>query len=85
MSAGISAEMDAKTAERFERLRRLRKSIADARSVPAYVVFTDATLMLMAERRPATETEMLGISGVGPKRLEQYGRRFLAELAAEPR
>jgi ATP-dependent DNA helicase RecQ len=84
-SGGISQEMDAKVAERFERLRRLRKSIADARSVPAYVVFTDATLMLMAERRPATETEMLGISGVGPKRLEQYGGPFLAELAAEPR
>ena len=70
---GCSAEMDAKTAERFERLRKLRKRIADERSVPAYVVFSDATLLAMAERRPATEAEMLGISGVGPKKLEQYG------------
>ena len=69
--SAISAEVDAKTAERFERLRRLRKSIADARSVPAYVVFTDATLMLMAERRPATETEMLG-ARAADQRLEQW-------------
>ena len=74
--------MDAKTAERFERLRKLRKRIADARSVPAYMVFSDATLVPMAERRPRTEAEMLGISGVGPKKLEQYGEKFLAELAA---
>jgi ATP-dependent DNA helicase RecQ len=77
---GVSAEMDAKTAERFERLRKLRKRIADERSVPAYVVFSDATLLAMAERRPATEGEMRGISGVGPKKLEQYGELFLAEL-----
>jgi ATP-dependent DNA helicase RecQ len=73
---------DPAVAERFQRLRKLRKQIADARSVPAYVVFTDATLQLMAERRPLTENQMLGISGVGPKRLEQYGAAFLAELRA---
>ena len=76
---------DVKAAERFERLRRLRKSIADARSVPAYVVFSDATLLQMAERQPRTVAELMGITGVGPKKLEQYGDSFLAELAAEPR
>jgi ATP-dependent DNA helicase RecQ len=81
--SGVSAEMDAKIAERFERLRKLRKRIADEKSVPAYVVFSDATLLAMAERRPATEAEMRGISGVGPKKLEQYGELFLAELGAE--
>jgi len=81
---GVSAEMDAKTGERFERLRKLRKRIADERSVPAYVVFSDATLLAMADRRPTTEADMRGISGVGPKKLEQYGEAFLAELAAEP-
>ncbi len=80
---GVSGELDAKTAERFERLRKLRKRIADERSVPAYVVFSDATLLAMAERRPASEAEMRGISGVGPKKLEQYGELFLAELGAE--
>ncbi len=84
-SPRMSPEMDAKVTERFERLRKLRKRIADERSVPAYVVFSDATLLMMAERRPVTEGEMLGISGVGPKKLEQYGAHFLAELAdSEP-
>jgi ATP-dependent DNA helicase RecQ len=84
-SPRMSPEMDAKVTERFERLRKLRKRIADERSVPAYVVFSDATLLMMAERRPLTEGEMLGISGVGPKKLEQYGAHFLAELAdSEP-
>ena len=81
--ASVSGEMDAKTAERFERLRKLRKRIADEKSVPAYVVFSDATLLAMAERKPRTEGEMRGISGVGPKKLEQYGELFLAELGAE--
>ena len=81
--AGVSGEMDAKTAERFERLRKLRKRIADEKSVPAYVVFSDATLLAMAERKPRNEGEMRGISGVGPKKLEQYGELFLAELGAE--
>jgi len=73
-------EMDAIVAERFERLRKLRKRIADARSVPAYVVLSDATLVQMAERRPTTAGELLRISGVGPKKFEQYGATFLAAL-----
>ena len=82
-SAVAETESDPAVGARFQRLRTLRKQIADARSVPAYVVFTDATLQQMAERRPLTEQEMLGISGVGPKRLEQYGAAFLAELQGE--
>jgi ATP-dependent DNA helicase RecQ len=82
-SAVGDTEADPAVGERFQRLRRLRKQIADERSVPAYVVFTDATLQQMAERCPLTEREMLGISGVGPKRLEQYGAAFLAELRGE--
>ena len=81
--ASVDPLTDVKTAERFDRLRRLRKSIADARSVPAYVVFSDATLLQMAERQPTTATELMGISGVGPKKLEQYGSSFLAALSAE--
>jgi ATP-dependent DNA helicase RecQ len=78
-------ELDPAVGERFQRLRKLRKEIADARGVPAYVVFTDATLQLMAERRPRTAQDLLGISGVGPKRLEQYGAFFLSELASNGR
>ena len=61
----------------FEELRQLRRSLADERDVPAYVVFSDATLLAMAERRPATEAELLSISGVGPKKLETFGEAFL--------
>jgi ATP-dependent DNA helicase RecQ len=76
------SELDPLIDDRFQRLRKLRKSIADARSVPAYVVFSDTTLLEMAERMPRTAQDLLGISGVGPKKLEQYGAPFLAELAA---
>ncbi len=64
----------------FQRLRVLRKEIADAQGVPAYVVFSDATLRDMAARRPHSEVEMLEVSGVGPVKLERYGSAFLAAL-----
>ena len=61
----------------FEELRALRRRLADERSVPPYVVFSDATLLAMASARPTTEAEMLAISGVGPKKLTTYGDDFL--------
>ena len=67
--------------ELFERLRRLRKVIADQRNVPAYVVFSDATLLEIAARKPRTAPELLEISGVGPKKLATYGAEFLALLS----
>jgi ATP-dependent DNA helicase RecQ len=66
----------------FEALRAVRRRLADAAGVPAYVVFSDATLAEMAERRPATPEELLQISGVGPKKLENYGDEFLEALRA---
>jgi ATP-dependent DNA helicase RecQ len=65
----------------FDRLRALRKEIARERGVPPYVVFSDATLLEMASARPKTQAQMLGISGVGPTKLEHYGERFLKALA----
>jgi ATP-dependent DNA helicase RecQ len=64
----------------YAELRRLRRSLADARGIPAYMVFSDATLIEFAARRPATRDEFLGVSGVGPKKLAQYGDTFLALL-----
>jgi ATP-dependent DNA helicase RecQ len=66
--------------ELFERLRGLRKAIADAEHVPAYIVFSDAVLRAMAAAVPRTERELLAISGVGPVKLERYGDRFLELL-----
>jgi DNA helicase-2/ATP-dependent DNA helicase PcrA len=65
----------------FERLRdwRLRRSQDD--DVPAFVVFTDATLQLIAEVKPTTNEELLRISGIGRAKLERYGAEVLEVIA----
>lgn len=68
-------------AELFERLRELRRELAEERSVPAYVVFADAALADMARRQPTTPEEFLLVSGVGKAKLEQYGEVFLRAIA----
>jgi ATP-dependent DNA helicase RecQ len=65
----------------FEQLRTLRRQIADAEGVPAYIVFSDAVLRDMARRLPRTERELLLISGVGPTKVQRYGAQFLQLLA----
>ncbi|HAZ09460.1 MAG TPA: RecQ family ATP-dependent DNA helicase, partial [Elusimicrobia bacterium] len=64
----------------FSRLKALRKSLAAARRVPAYMVFNDSTLMEMAARLPRNEGEMRAVSGVGPKKWVEYGEIFLSAL-----
>ncbi len=66
----------------FEKLRELRKRLADERGVPPYVIFGDATLIEMSRRRPGNETEFLEISGVGQVKLERHGEAFLHTIAA---
>jgi ATP-dependent DNA helicase RecQ len=68
--------------ELFERLRRLRKTLADERFVPAYIVFSDVALRQMARFYPASDEEFSRISGVGEKKLQEFGAVFLAEIAA---
>jgi ATP-dependent DNA helicase RecQ len=68
--------------ELFERLRKLRKALADQRFVPAYIVFSDVALRQMARYYPATNAEFSRISGVGEKKLQEFGAVFLAEIAA---
>jgi ATP-dependent DNA helicase RecQ len=67
----------------FIALKTLRRRIADARRMPAYIVFSDATLLAMAESRPRTPGELLAIPGVGPRKLAAYGEAFLALLCEE--
>ena len=67
----------------YERLRELRRRLADEAHVPAYVVFSDATLREMAAARPRTEAELLAVSGVGAAKLARHGAEFLAVLRAE--
>jgi len=62
----------------FERLRGLRREIAEERGVPAYIVFGDATLRDMARHRPRTREQLLEVKGVGQAKLEEFGEAFLA-------
>jgi ATP-dependent DNA helicase RecQ len=66
----------------FEMLRSLRRELADARNVPAYVVFGDVTLRQMARDYPTREAEMRTISGVGARKLEEFGAPFMQAIAA---
>lgn len=64
----------------FQRLRSLRKRLADERGVPPYIVFNDRTLRAMVAMRPHTEDDLLAVPGVGRTKLERYGDAFLEEL-----
>lgn len=63
--------------EVFAALRSWRSQVAREEKVPAYVIFSDATLQAISEELPSDETEMLSISGVGPSKLERYGAQVL--------
>ena len=65
-------------------LRAWRLERAREREVPAYVIFTDATMEALADALPRDREELLGISGIGPDKVERYGSALL-ELLAEAR
>lgn len=67
--------------ELLDALKALRKSIASKKSVPAYVIFTDATLIDMCKKCPETPDEMLEVSGVGRTKFDKFGKQFLGEIA----
>ena len=64
----------------FDRLREWRSRTSTAAKVPAYVVFTDATLVAIAETTPADEAGLAAVPGVGPAKLARYGPDVLALL-----
>ena len=66
----------------FAELKALRRELADERDVPAYVIFSNATLVDMCRKIPMTVDELLDISGVGKVKAEQYGERFLQTIRA---
>jgi ATP-dependent DNA helicase RecQ len=82
-SAAASAAVGSPEAQLFDKLRRLRKAIADEQGVPPYVVFSDATLQEMAAERPVNRVGMLGVSGVGMKKFETYGEAFIKLILEE--
>lgn len=64
----------------FERLRLLRRELADERNVPAYIVFSDAALREMAAEKPTTEAAFMRIGGVGDKKMADFGDVFLETI-----
>jgi len=66
----------------FEQLRMVRKQLADERDVPAYIIFSDVALRQMARNYPQTENDFTRISGVGEKKLREFGGAFLAQIAS---
>jgi ATP-dependent DNA helicase RecQ len=66
----------------YSRLQKLRKQYADANKVPPYVVFADSSLRLMAQQQPQTLAQFAQISGVGARKLAQYGEMFTGEIRA---
>ncbi len=84
--AGVSKSVRRKTGdtdydeELFQRLRSLRKRLADAAGVPPFVIFSDMSLVGMAAALPRDDEAFLGIHGVGTHKLERYGEEFLAEI-----
>jgi ATP-dependent DNA helicase RecQ len=65
----------------FQRLRALRKRLADARAVPPYVIFPDVTLRELAALKPTSPEQLRRVKGVGEKKLADFGDVFLAEIA----
>jgi ATP-dependent DNA helicase RecQ len=75
-------ELDPTEQRLFDELRRLRRTIAGELAVPPFVVFADTTLIGLATARPSTPAAMLRVKGVGRAKLESFGERFLAAIAA---
>jgi ATP-dependent DNA helicase RecQ len=66
----------------FERLRQLRKRLADEQAVPPYIIFSDVALRQMARFYPQTDADFARISGVGEKKLREFGGLFMAEITS---
>ena len=83
LSRHLSCEVDYDEAL-FERLRAWRKATADDAKVPAFVVFTDATLQAIAEAVPRDEAALLRLPGIGQAKVSKYGPSVLAVVADLP-
>ncbi|NET85441.1 MAG: DNA helicase RecQ [Moorea sp. SIO1F2] len=66
----------------LDKLRKLRKQLADRQSIPPYVVFADSTLKLMAQLKPKTLEHFAKLSGVTQYKVTQYGEQFISEIRA---
>ncbi len=79
----VKAMVSEEDAPLLSALKAKRRGLAETANVPAYIIFTDRTLIEMAETRPADLDQMAGISGIGAKKLESYGAAFLEVINGE--
>ena len=82
-SKAAPIDLDFEAQQRFEALKAWRAEVAKEHGLPAYVIFQNVTLAEMARLHPQTQDELAGISGVGAKKLEAYGREILRVLEIE--
>jgi len=80
-ASSADQDLPEESADLLRTLKALRRDLAKARNVPAYVVFSDATLREMCMTLPNSMSQMAEINGVGPKKLEDYGQLFLDQLS----
>ncbi len=73
--------LDEKDFALFSRLRALRKEIAEAEGVPLFAVFTNEQLAELAKQRPSSPAALKKIRGIGEKKIQKFGARFLAVIA----
>jgi ATP-dependent DNA helicase RecQ len=76
----VLAVLDGEAQERFERLRTYRREQADAMEIPAYCIFHDSTLRLIALANPGTLKQLGVVKGVGDNKLQKYGDGVLEAL-----
>ncbi len=76
------AQMDGPARDLFERLRLVRRELAEEAQVPAFMIFADSSLRAMATRRPVTPPQFASISGVGERKVAAFGDAFLSEIRA---
>jgi ATP-dependent DNA helicase RecQ len=81
-AAGLPALSGTGDADLFDRLRALRRRLAQEKGVPPYLIFNDRTLAELAARRPKTPEEFRQTKGVGDRKAAELGPLFLAEIAA---
>jgi len=83
-SAQAKAELRGMDEELFQALREVRTELANEQGVPSFVIFSDASLIEMARKRPQTDETFRYINGVGDMKLERYGQRFIEVITEYP-
>ena len=81
-NSALAAQLSHNDGELLKQLKSLRMALAREKSVPAYVIFSDASLMDMARKRPGNRAQMLDVSGVGDVKYDRYGEAFLDVIKA---